>query len=140
MIVLANDTERSLRYQCEKAFPEEACGALLGSVRDRIRVVHDVLEIHNSRGEDRGERYLITPAQYLQAEREAHGRNLELIGFYHSHINHDPSPSPYDLEHALPWFAYIIVSVLGGRSERIAGWLLDPHRTRFDGMSIEVRQ
>ena len=38
----------------------------------------------------------------------------ELLGFYHSHPDHPARPSQYDLDHAWPFFSYVIVSVRGG--------------------------
>ena len=34
----------------------------------------------------------------------------ELLGFYHSHPDHPARPSQYDLDHAWPTFAYVIVA------------------------------
>ncbi len=45
---------------------------------------------------------------------EAAGATIgELLGFYHSHPDHPARPSQYDLDHAWPTFAYIIVAVAG---------------------------
>ena len=42
----------------------------------------------------------------------------ELLGFYHSHPDHPARPSQFDLDHAWPTFAYVIVSVHVGRRAR----------------------
>ena len=42
----------------------------------------------------------------------------ELLGFYHSHPDHPARPSQYDLDHAWPTFAYIIVAVAAGSAAR----------------------
>ena len=43
----------------------------------------------------------------------------ELLGFYHSHPDHPARPSQYDLDHAWPFFSYVIVSVREGVPEEM---------------------
>ena len=56
----------------------------------------------------------------------------ELLGFYHSHPDHPARPSQYDLDHAWPTFAYIIVAVAQGKSEAMTVWYLKEDRSAFD--------
>ena len=56
----------------------------------------------------------------------------ELLGFYHSHPDHPARPSQYDLDHAWPFFSYIIVSVRGGVPEDMTSWRLQEDRSAFD--------
>jgi len=51
------------------------------------------------------------------AEQRATALGGELLGFYHSHPDHPARPSQYDLDHAWPTFAYIIVAVKGDHDE-----------------------
>jgi len=57
---------------------------------------------------------------------------LDLLGFYHSHPDHPARPSQYDLDHAWPFFSYIIVSVRAGRPEAMTSWRLREDRSAFD--------
>jgi proteasome lid subunit RPN8/RPN11 len=126
-----------IRTHGERDYPEECCGMMLGtSDGDRHRVTK-VITIDNIQEENRKRRFLISAAQYLQAERRAAEEGLELLGFYHSHPDHPAIPSDFDTEHALPWFSYIIVSVQRGTSADITSWLLRQDRTRFDQQSLE---
>ena len=63
-------------------------------------------------------RFLVRPSDYQLAERRATELGGELLGFYHSHPDHPARPSQYDLDHAWPTFAYIIVAVAAGRRGR----------------------
>lgn len=77
---------------------------MLGSSKDGVQTIDSIIEIDNSQGENRKRRFLITPQQYLQAERVAEDKNMELLGFYHSHPDHPAIPSAFDTEYALPRF------------------------------------
>ena len=56
----------------------------------------------------------------------------ELLGFYHSHPDHPAKPSQYDLDHAWPFFSYIIVAVRAGTPEDMTSWRLREDRSAFD--------
>ena len=65
-------------------------------------------------------------------KREARERELDIVGFYHSHPDHPARPSQFDLDHAWPNFAYVIVSVMAGVSKLMTVWYLQEDRSRFD--------
>jgi proteasome lid subunit RPN8/RPN11 len=46
------------------------------------------------------------------------GGRADLLGFYHSHPDHPARPSQYDLDHALPSFSYVIISVSSASPRR----------------------
>ncbi len=138
MVRMGKEIEHQIRYVGEKAFPDEGCGMILGVELDRVQIVREVIELQNSSPAHRDERFLITAQQYRQTEIAAKGRNLEVLGFFHSHPNHRPEPSAYDLEHALPSFVYIIVAVIGGVAGRMAAWTLSENRSRFDRTDIDI--
>lgn len=101
-----------------RAYPNECCGALLGVVSEdsRNKEVRALLALDNRReGEAARTRFLITPEDFRWAEKQAGSQGLEIVGFYHSHPDHPARPSEFDLEHALPWYSYIVVRV--NRSE-----------------------
>ena len=69
----------------------------------------------------------------------------ELLGFYHSHPDHPARPSQYDLDHAWPTFAYIIVAVKairrrgfarrsaeGAKAGDMTVWFLKEDRSEFE--------
>ena len=66
------------------------------------------------------------------AESRAKELSGELLGFYHSHPDHPARPSQYDLDHAWPTFAYIIVAVAAGRAGDMTVWWLKDDRSTFE--------
>jgi proteasome lid subunit RPN8/RPN11 len=67
----------------------------------------------------------------LKAEQTARAMKFDIIGFYHSHPDHPAVPSDYDKSHALPFYSYVIVSVIQGTAEDFASWELAADRAAF---------
>jgi len=101
--------EREIRRHGEETYPHECCGALVGSAGRATATV----ALPNMTEEGPRRRFLVRPSDYRLAEQRAAELGGELLGFYHSHPDHPARPSQYDLDHAWPTFAYIIVSVVG---------------------------
>lgn len=133
MIRLSKETERLIRLEGEKSYPNECCGVLLGAVdREGTATVENILPIVNAREEEEQyHRFVITADDYLRAERAAQVQGVEVVGFYHSHPDHPAIPSEYDREHALPFYAYIIVAVARGSAGDFTSWRLTSDRQRF---------
>jgi proteasome lid subunit RPN8/RPN11 len=142
MIALPADLEARVRAHAEAAFPNECCGVLLGRatfgaepLSDR-REVTDLTEMANSKeAAEQYHRFVIEPADYLKAERDAARRGLDLLGFYHSHPEDVARPSEFDRAHALPNLSYIVVAVEdtgdGPKSTDLTSWELAQDRSRF---------
>ena len=77
-------------------------------------------------------RFLVRPSDYRMAEARASELGAELLGFYHSHPDHPARPSQFDLDHAWPNFAYVIVAVASGKSQAMTVWYLKEDRSSFD--------
>ena len=118
----------AIRRHGEETFPHECCGALIGN---NDRVTHAVA-LPNTTEEGPRRRFLVRPADYRLAEKQASERGGELLGFYHSHPDHPARPSQFDLDHAWPNFAYVIVSVMAGVSKAMTVWFLKEDRSSFD--------
>lgn len=102
------------------ALPDECCGILLGT-GDRILEAVSAKNV----APDPRRRFLIDPKAHLDARRDARGRGLEIIGFYHSHPRSDAQPSARDLaEAAYPGHLYLIVG-LGGAVPEIRTYRLE---------------
>src|SRR6476646_6119353 len=99
----------AIRRHGEETFPHECCGALVG-VDGRVTTA---VLLPNTTEEGPRRRFLVRPSDYREAEQRASALGGELLGFYHSHPDHPARPSQYDIDHAWPTFAYIIVSVVG---------------------------
>jgi proteasome lid subunit RPN8/RPN11 len=104
-----NVIDREIRRHGEETYPHECCGALVGTSGHATATV----ALPNTTEEGPRRRFLVRPSDYRMAEQRAQELGGELLGFYHSHPDHPARPSQYDLDHAWPTFAYIIVSVVG---------------------------
>ena len=133
----AQHTEQIHAHLC-RAYPEEGCGVLLGREAGEWREVERVVGFENQREDSRGNRYLIAPEQFLEAEHEARGEGLEVVGFFHSHPDHPAAPSAFDLEHAWPYYSYLIVSVERGAAGETRAWRLADDRSRFEPETLEL--
>ena len=133
MIEIDNALEKFIRIEGENAYPNEACGILIGSV-DNAGLKKATLAQPILNASEEGEQYhrfLIKPEDIMQAEKTARASKLDVIGFYHSHPDHPADPSEYDREHALPFYSYIIVSVMNAEAKEIKSWELNPDRSNF---------
>src|ERR1700690_2175739 len=99
----------AIRRTGEETSPHECCGPLVG----RPGHVTATVPLSNTTEEGPRRRFLVRPSDYRLAEQRATELGGELLGFYHSHPDHPARPSQYDLDHAWPNFAYIIVAVAG---------------------------
>lgn len=118
----------------EKLYPEEGAGLILGSIEDEIREARRVLPMPNYfDSNERERRYRLDPREILQAEELAEQLGLEVIGVFHSHPDHPPAPSQYDLEWAVPWYLYLITSIEGGTASESRVWrMLEDHSSMVE--------
>ena len=121
------DFEHEIRRHGDETYPHECCGALLGA---QVRVSTTVA-LPNTTEEGPRRRFLVRPSDYRLAEQRASAAGAELLGFYHSHPDHPARPSQYDLDHAWPTFAYVIVSVASGVARDVTVWFLKDDRSTF---------
>jgi proteasome lid subunit RPN8/RPN11 len=124
----------AIRAHGVETYPHECCGALIG----RAGEVTSTVALPNITDEGPRRRFRVSDIDYLRVERAADAAGAELIGFYHSHPDHPARPSQYDLDHALPNFSYIIVSVLAGVAEDMRSWKLRDDRSAFDEEALSV--
>jgi len=118
----------AIRAHGRETYPDECCGALYG----REGMVTATWALPNTTEEGPRRRFLVRPKDYREAEARATASGAELLGFYHSHPDHPARPSQYDLDHAWPFFSYIIVSVRDGVPEEMTSWRLREDRSGFD--------
>jgi proteasome lid subunit RPN8/RPN11 len=133
MLLLAKRIEQEIRDHGAKDYPNECCGAMLGTDKDSAgREVRALFPLINRRDDSPRNRFSITPEDFRAAERAAAERGLDLLGWYHSHPDHPARPSEFDREHAWPWYSYVIVSVDGGVPKDLTSWQLLDDRSRFE--------
>ena len=142
MIALSQQHLAEIREHGERDYPYECCGLLIGRLEQEGRkVVLETYPISNAREEEaKRNRFLIQPEELLRGERYAGQKDLDVLGFYHSHPDDLAVPSQYDLEHAWPTYSYIVVSVRKGRGEDLRSWEMVASRSRFVEEEVLVRQ
>lgn len=102
-----------------------------------MKVCSEIYPISNAREEEaKRNRFLIRPEELMRGEKEAAGKSLDVVGFYHSHPDHPAVPSQYDLEHAWPLYSYIVVAIDSGRAEDLRSWEMQTDRSRFNEEEI----
>lgn len=127
-LALPQRVRDAIRAHGADAYPHECCGALIG----RYGTVSHAVALPNTTEEGPRRRFLVRPSDYRDAERRASELGAELLGFYHSHPDHPARPSQYDLDHAWPFFSYVIVAVRAGVPEDITSWRLRDDRAALD--------
>jgi proteasome lid subunit RPN8/RPN11 len=140
MVRISRDIALQIERHGERTYPEECCGIMLGITDGSNQTVGEIVEFENEQDENRRRRFFVTPKQYMRAERIATEKKLELLGFYHSHPDHPAAPSEFDRDHALPWFTYVIVSIMNREAKDITAWLLSQSREKFDKKELFVEE
>jgi proteasome lid subunit RPN8/RPN11 len=131
-LTITSEVDTAIRQHGQETYPHECCGALVG----RHGAVTAVVALPNTTDEGPRRRFMVRPSDYQLAERRATELGGELLGFYHSHPDHPARPSQYDLDHAWPTFAYIIVAVASSVAEAMTVWYLLEDRSRFEEGSL----
>ena len=140
MIASAEPQLTEIREHGIRDYPYECCGLLLGRFGPNGKLVSEIFPISNAREESaKRNRFLIMPEELLRGEQYARSRDLEVVGFYHSHPDSPAVPSQYDLEHAWPTYSYIIVSTSAERANDLFSWEQEPDRSRFNQEEIQCQ-
>lgn len=113
-LILSGDAAAALRKACEVAYPEEACGLLLGRMEGDCRFVVEAMPGTNLDGS--AEQFTLDPADFVRADSRARDRGLEIVGVFHSHPDRPARPSRADESAAQPGWSYVVASVDGDGS------------------------
>ncbi len=139
MISVSEKHIKEIESHGEGTYPFECGGMLIGTLNaDGSKEVVETFSLENSSTEDQKNRVLILPRDVLRAERYARSQKLEVIGYYHSHPEDKAIPSQYDLDHALPVWSYIIVSVMGGKAVDLRSWVMENDRSKFNEENLVI--
>jgi proteasome lid subunit RPN8/RPN11 len=136
MLKIGAGDVRHIHDHAKEAYPEECAGALVGINVGETKIVVDVWRAENTHEDNKARRFLIEPLQIKEFEERALGRDMDLLGFYHSHPDHPAKPSEYDREHAWPYYSYVIASVSGDNVGDMRSWVLKDDRSYYDEESI----
>jgi proteasome lid subunit RPN8/RPN11 len=116
-----------------ETYPHECCGALIECEGQIV----EAWPLANTTSEGARRRFLVSPKDYLAAERRATEAGGTLAGFYHSHPDHPARPSQHDLQHAWPNLWYLIVSVADGVAGELTCWRLRDDRISFEQKDLK---
>ncbi|MGI8640284.1 MAG: Mov34/MPN/PAD-1 family protein [Pyrinomonadaceae bacterium] len=139
MIFLSEERKKEIEAHGEHDYPHECGGMLIGHFDvEKGKSVVELMPMENSSAEEtRHNRVLILPKDVMRAERYAREKKLDVVGYYHSHPDDRAFPSQFDLDHALPVWSYIIVSVLQGKAADLRSWEMKNDRSKFDEEEIK---
>jgi len=138
MLRIREQVASRIRDHGVETYPNECCGALLGSEKDGHRDVFEILALKNQRDDSPRNRFSITPEDVRDAEAAARRSGLELLGWYHSHPDAPARPSEFDREHAWPWYSYVILSVRSREPKDMNSWRLADDRASYSPEAIET--
>src|ERR1035438_8229828 len=71
------------------SYPNECCGAMLGSSEEGAKTVRQAIELENAFGGAQAARYELRPEDLLAADKAARQHHMDLVGIYHSHPDCD---------------------------------------------------
>ncbi|HKZ85732.1 MAG TPA: M67 family metallopeptidase [Anaerolineae bacterium] len=140
ILVVGGEQLDIIRQHAQSTYPEEGGGLLLGRFEDSRAVVSEIRVLPNTWDVDaeRRRRYLIPGDVMLREQRAADARDLDVVGYFHSHPDHPAAPSEFDREHALPNWSYVVVSVQQGRAGDVLAWRLREDRSAFEAQPIAI--
>jgi proteasome lid subunit RPN8/RPN11 len=139
MLTITSAQIKIIFDRAKAVYPEECCGILLGKIVGDNKIVVAAIATENAWKEPASEdfkqpedldltnhsRYLIPPHAIFQAQKDARAQQLEIVGFFHSHPDAPAIPSECDRSLAWEIYSYPIVSLIQGKVETIASWVLD---------------
>ena len=125
-----SEANNVMQQHAIETFPDECCGFLYGSENEN-RIIELAVPVINSKDGDKKRRFEISPLDYMKAEQYALQNKISLLGVYHSHPQHPAIASEHDLKQAMPYFSYVILSVIDKKIDDIKSWKLNEENTIF---------
>ena len=129
MISIERQPWREMVNHAQAAWPNECCGAMIGTIDDGTKSVTLAEPIENAYQGAQGARYELRPEDLLAADKKARAAGLDLIGIFHSHPDCDAYFSKTDLENSCPWYSFVVLSVKGGKFDHANSFLPNAEQT-----------
>jgi proteasome lid subunit RPN8/RPN11 len=129
MIRIQDEPWKAMVAHARRMYPNECCGAMLGSTDGENKTVHESIELRNAFEGAQAARYELRPEDLLAADRAARERGMDLIGIYHSHPDCDAYFSTTDLQNSCPWYSFVVLSIQKGDFHHANSWLPNPDQT-----------
>lgn len=138
-LAIGSDACCEMREAVQSAYPEEACGVLLGC--RKTGTVKKVMSLENRSGKDiSGWYYRIDPLDLYRLERGIESEEFEMLGFYHSHVNAEAVLSDVDEENMIPGMIYTILPVFNGKPGRISAYWKSEIGGKAAGICIKLEE
>ncbi len=131
-LIIENEPDRIMRADAVESFPNECCGFMYGHETETERIITEARPVVNVKDGDQRRRFEISPFDYMKAEAYALSKNKTLLGVYHSHPQHPAIASETDLKSAMPFFSYVIYSIINGKVDDIKSWQLNEAGESFE--------
>jgi proteasome lid subunit RPN8/RPN11 len=131
---IAGELLERIKAEAVAGYPDEVCGFLFSSaanVGGELRAVTSAEAAPNEFDGERHRRFVIPAGELRLAEARGERRDEVVVGFYHSHPDHPAVPSAFDVDHAWPWYTYLVVSVEASGPKELGAFELDAERRRF---------
>jgi len=123
MIHIENDPWGAMVAHARASYPNECCGAMLGSTEGETKTVREAIALQNAFEGAQAARYELRPEDLLAADKAARERNMDLIGIYHSHPDCDAYFSKTDLQNSCPWYSFVVLSIKKGEFDHANSFL-----------------
>jgi len=129
MIRIEPDPWASMVAHARQVYPNECCGAMLGSIDGEHKTVRASIELENAFAGAQATRYELRPEDLRAADKAARERRMDLIGIYHSHPDCDAYFSKTDLQNSCPWYSFVVLSIQNGEFHHANSWLPNVDQT-----------
>lgn len=129
MIRIESEPWAEMVAHARETYPNECCGAMLGSTDDEQKAVRVAIRLRNAFDGAQSARYELRPEDLLAADKAARERNMDLIGIYHSHPDCDAYFSKTDLQNSCPWYSFVVLSIQKGEFHHANSWLPNVDQT-----------
>ena len=123
MIKIQPEPWAAMVAHARKTYPNECCGAMLGSADNGTKLVSVAMPLQNAFAGAQAARYELRPEDLLAADKAAREHKMDLIGIYHSHPDCDAYFSKTDLQNSCPWYSFVVLSIQKGEFHHANSWL-----------------
>ncbi len=131
----------AIERAAEAAYPEEACGLLVGRAETGDTWQVNTVEASANVAEPpRTRRFEVDPRLRLRLERETRDGPDAIIGVYHSHPNGSAEPSKTDISMIFePDIVWLITAVTDGRAGATMAYRPTGDGAAFRPLGLELR-
>jgi proteasome lid subunit RPN8/RPN11 len=129
MIKIEENAWRVMVEHARAAYPNECCGAMLGSIDGDEKRVRIAVPLENAFAGAQNARYELRPEDLLEADRKAREQGMDLVGIFHSHPDCNAYFSETDLKNSCPWYSFVVLSIKNGEFDHANSFLPDMEQT-----------